>query len=99
MRISGDEFGLFLHGFTSVDDADVLNIWNEIKSKVLSEPAVIDGVSVPIRCSAGMAVYGLDTREIYDLIEYADFAMYQAKKQGKNQFHRFDMSLYRKEKG
>lgn len=99
MRISGDEFGLFLHGFTSVDDADVLNIWNEIKSKVLSEPAVIDGVSVPIRCSAGMAVYGLDTREVYDLIEYADFAMYQAKKQGKNQFHRFDMSLYRKEKG
>ena len=99
MRISGDEFGLFLHGFTSVDETDMQNIWNEIETKVLSGPAIIDGISVPFRCSAGMAVFGLDTREVYDLIEYADFAMYQAKKKGKNQFQRFDMNLYRKEKG
>ena len=99
MRISGDEFGLFLHGFPSVAEADIQNIWNEINLKVLSEPAMIEGLSVPFRCSAGMAVYGLDTCEVYDLIEYADFAMYQAKKQGKNTFRRFDMRLYRKEKG
>lgn len=99
MRISGDEFGLYLHGFTSINDADIQYIWNEIETKILLEPAMIEGISVPIRCSAGMAIYGLDTSEIYDLIEYADFAMYQAKKQGKNRFQRFDMSLYRKEKG
>ena len=30
-----------------------------------------------------MAVYGRDTEDIYELIEYADFAMYEAKKAGK----------------
>ncbi len=99
MRISGDEFGLYLHGFTSVEEADLLGIWREIEAKVLSEPVMIDHASVPVRCSAGMAVFGLDTREIYDLIEYADFAMYLAKKQGKSAYQRFDMRLYRKEKG
>jgi diguanylate cyclase (GGDEF)-like protein len=99
MRISGDEFGLYLHGFASVKDADIANIWKEIESTVLCEPAMIGGVSIAIRCSAGMAVYGLDTKEIYDLIEYADFAMYQAKKQGKNTYQRFNRRLYREEKG
>ncbi len=36
-----------------------------------------------IFCSAGMAVYGRDTENVYELIEYADFAMYEAKKAGK----------------
>ena len=49
--------------------------------------------------SAGMAVFGIDTEEIYDLIEYADFAMYQAKRNGKNRYSRFDPSEYEREKG
>lgn len=98
MRISGDEFGLYLHGFTSVDDVTIQDIWQEIVSKVLSEPAMIDDEALAIRCSAGMAVYGLDTHEIYDLIEYADFAMYQAKKQGKNTFQRFNRQVYQQAK-
>jgi PleD family two-component response regulator len=60
---------------------------------------MIDGASIPIRLSAGMATYGLDTFEIYDLIEYADFAMYQAKKLGKNTFQRFNKQLYHQVKG
>lgn len=99
MRISGDEFGLYIHGFDIIEEADVLNIWKEIETKVLFEPAMIDGASIPIRLSAGMAIYGLDTFEIYDLIEYADFAMYQAKKLGKNTFQRFNKQLYHQVKG
>lgn len=94
MRISGDEFGLYIHGFDSIEEIDVLNIWKEIETRVLFEPAMIEGAAIPVRLSAGMAIYGLDTFEIYDLIEYADFAMYQAKKLGKNTFQRFDKNLY-----
>lgn len=99
MRISGDEFGLYIHGLDSIDEVDVMNIWKEIETKVLFEPAMIDSASIPVRLSAGMAIYGLDTFEIYDLIEYADFAMYQAKKLGKNTFQRFDKNLYHQVKG
>lgn len=49
-----------------------------------------------LHCSAGMAVYGQDTNEIYDLIEYADFAMYKAKQKGKNTYHRFEHADYEK---
>ena len=97
MRIAGDEFGIYLHGFDAVDDDEIRRIWDEIEERILREPALIDGLALPFRCSAGMAVYGLDTRLVYDLIEYADNAMYQAKNKGKNQFQRFDMSQYHKE--
>lgn len=99
MRISGDEFGLYIHGFDSIEEVDVLNIWREIEIRVLFEPAIVDGESIPVRLSAGMAIYGMDTFEIYDLIEYADFAMYQAKKLGKNTFQRFNKNLYHQVKG
>jgi GGDEF domain-containing protein len=41
-------------------------------------------------CSAGMAVFGKDTKDVFDLIEYADQAMYNAKRSGKNTFRVFD---------
>lgn len=45
-----------------------------------------------------MAVYGRDTQNVYELIEYADFAMYEAKKSGKNSFSEFDPERCRKTK-
>ena len=98
MRISGDEFGLYIHGFSSVEDAEIAHIWQEIETKILATPADIGPATVPIRCSAGMSIFGVDTQEIYDLIEYADFAMYKAKSRGKNTYQRFDKNQYQKEK-
>ena len=65
--------------------------------KIYSEgPCFIDGKYLEISCSAGMAAYLRDTVNIYELIEYADFAMYEAKKSGKNRFSDFDMKRYEK---
>lgn len=98
MRIAGDEFGLYLHGFESVEARDFERIWDAILSTVAKEPIQLDNVYLKVQLSAGMAVYGIDTDEIYDLVEFADFAMYGAKKSGKNSFRRFDMNSYRQEK-
>jgi diguanylate cyclase (GGDEF)-like protein len=99
MRISGDEFGLFTYGLPDVNDEDIADLWAALQTHVLREPVVVETHEIPISISAGMAVFGIDTEEIYDLIEYADFAMYQAKRNGKNRYSRFDPSEYEREKG
>ncbi|WP_409228633.1 GGDEF domain-containing protein [Gudongella sp. SC589] len=98
MRIAGDEFGLYIHGYEDVSEEDVSNIWFQIKKFVLEDPISLESEDRTINCSAGMAVYGKDTKEIYDLIEYADFAMYEAKNSGKNSYSRFNMDRYKEKK-
>ncbi len=94
MRISGDEFGLFTYGLVEVDAGNIQEIWEQIKTHVLFGPIETASGSIPLAISAGVAVYGKDTSDIYELIEYADFAMYNAKKTGKNGLHTFDKSQY-----
>ncbi len=96
IRIAGDEFGLYLHGYTRVLEQDLLNIWKAIQEIVLNESIPLNGVIETFRCSVGMAVYGKDTDNIYDLIEFADYAMYQAKQKGKNTFSVFCKEEYRR---
>ena len=98
MRIAGDEFGLYLHGYDEVHEGDLAMVWDAILSGVTREPIKLEAATREIRLSAGMSVYGMDTEEIYDLIEYADFAMYKAKRSGKNTYRRFDIDTYREEK-
>ncbi|MEI7884887.1 MAG: GGDEF domain-containing protein [Clostridia bacterium] len=99
MRIAGDEFGLFTFGLAEAEAAQQKIIWQLIQQHVLAKPIAIDGKQLPLSISAGMAVYGRDTREIYELLEYADFAMYGAKNQGKNRFNSFDQTEYLRLKG
>lgn len=74
-RLGGDEFGLILPG-TSVDSA-------EKKARqlthVLSSPDVTE-FSTPIEVSIGVAPYPTAGWGAADVIEFADEAMYQAKK-------------------
>lgn len=90
MRISGDEFGMYVHGYDQVDDTESLKLWEMIKENILTEPILIGDKKLPIGVSAGMSIYNRHTDSIYPLIEYADFAMYIAKKNGKNNMHIFN---------
>ncbi len=94
MRIAGDEFGLYIHGYDDVSSEDIKEIWTQIKEIVLKDPIVLQSVERDVLCSAGMAIYGRNTNEIYDLIEHADFAMYEAKNSGKNSYSEFSMERY-----
>jgi diguanylate cyclase (GGDEF)-like protein len=94
MRISGDEFGLFISGLDDAKAPKMDAIWHKIKDYVLSRPIEINGRKLPISISAGMSVYGLDTIDIYDLIEKADSAMYTSKRKGKNRYSVFDKTQY-----
>lgn len=94
MRISGDEFGLYSHGYESVVAGDIQRVWDSISATVLTAPIMIGAVAQKVFCCAGMAVYGRDTRDVFDLIEYADFAMYEAKRAGKNSYREFHLMRY-----
>ena len=94
MRIAGDEFGLYIHGYESVGPKETGGIWDSIKEKVLREPIDIGACMYEAKCSAGAAVYGRDTDHVYELIDFADFAMYEAKNVGKNMFSVFDKGRY-----
>lgn len=99
MRISGDEFGLFIYGMDNVDAPMLESFWRTIKDTVLARPIGVKGYSLPIAISAGMSVYGIDTLDIYELIEFADFAMYAVKRRGKNSYGIFNRDEYHREKG
>ncbi len=94
IRIAGDEFGMFTAGLETADFAQVEAIWTQLTNGVMSAPVTLDDLILPLSLSAGMAVYGKDTLDIYTLIDYADFAMYRAKSAGKSQFRIFDLAEY-----
>lgn len=98
MRIAGDEFGVYIHGYDSVSLEDMSKIWSQMKDTVLNRPIKISGAELPLSFSVGMSVYNKDTTEIYDLIEHADFAMYEAKNAGKNGFNFFNAEHYKDKK-
>ncbi|MGD9676936.1 MAG: GGDEF domain-containing protein [Vulcanibacillus sp.] len=94
IRIAGDEFGLFIYGLEKANSEIYEKIWEEIQHIILIEPIEINGIKLPVSISVGMAIYGRDTKNIFELIDYADFAMYQAKNTGKNHYCVFDYNKY-----
>jgi EAL domain-containing protein (putative c-di-GMP-specific phosphodiesterase class I) len=54
-------------------------------------PFALDGVTIPMTASVGMAFAGLDEDVSADLVYNADVAMYQAKRQGGGRHQLFDL--------
>ena len=93
-RIGGDEFALLFTGLHSNLECD--EILKRVE-EVINHPVELDGEVVHISASIGVALYPQDAREAELLLRYADHAMYQAKKQGKNGYVFFDSSLQQQE--
>ncbi len=82
-RFSGDEFVCLITNIERESDIDV------IVSRVfesISEPFFIENKSLSISASMGISLFPKDSDDPAILIEKADFAMYEAKKNGKNGF-------------
>jgi len=82
-RLSGDEFLLILENIKEMDD--ILGTVEKIKAQLV-EPFLIDGTSMDITVSIGIACYPGDGDTADQLIHAADQAMYHVKKNGKNSF-------------
>ena len=92
-RMSGDEFFVFLYGYSSQDE--LRGIIQEIKETILGSYFTPPGAEgIRIRCSGGIAWYPQDADSVEVLCRYADFAMYTAKNNKKGTFFEFDQQSY-----
>lgn len=82
-RIGGDEFTVILPKLG--DPLHAGKVANAIIQS-LTEPFLIDGMSLEISASIGITLYPADGSEAEQLIKNADVAMYQAKNSGRSCF-------------
>ncbi|MDX1807867.1 MAG: diguanylate cyclase [Paenisporosarcina sp.] len=80
-RYGGDEFTLMIQqkSFEELED-----IGNQV-TDIISEPYVIDGIIAHITTSIGISRMPEDSETFDQLIQHADQAMYESKRNGKNQ--------------
>lgn len=88
-RISGDGFGLVRAG--GLPD-DALHFAREICARV-SWPVDVEGVSVELRVSAGVAIAPLHADTVEALMQRAEIALFQAKHGSQTHIEIFDPSL------
>ncbi len=80
-RIGGDEFIILLHSMKMEKNA--LEIAEKIRHS-LNQPFEIEGLTLAITSSTGVAIYPDHADNEHDLIKRADIAMYYAKAEGRN---------------
>lgn len=97
MRIAGDEFGLYMSNIASIGQEQIDSYYSTFKNHTTS-PIVVEDITIQVTFSVGIAIFHQDTDELHVLIDYADFAMYQAKQQGKNKYKLFNKNQYKLKK-
>lgn len=95
-RLSGDEFVVLLHGYESRDAlrADLTHLQEALSAYTAVLPS---GDTIHIAISGGVAWYPDDSRDFATLKRYADFALYQVKRQRKGEIREFDIGAYNRE--
>lgn len=85
-RMGGDEFLVILPNIRHVEDVEM------VAEKILDafqRPFVIDNHTIKVTTSIGASLYPDDGEESGLLVKYADIAMYEAKKGGRNAYRHF----------
>jgi diguanylate cyclase (GGDEF)-like protein len=80
-RFGGEEFLVMLSG---IDKKRSLEIAEELRRRILSEKIMLRRQPTQITVSIGVASLPLDTKDVDELVQIADKAMYKAKGKGRN---------------
>lgn len=83
-RYGGDEFTILINQTNRYSDIEL------VARKVIesmNEPFEIDGISHHTSTSIGISFFPEHSQKVDELFKYADDAMYQAKRMGKNTYH------------
>ncbi|MGZ8158623.1 MAG: EAL domain-containing protein [Methylobacter sp.] len=91
-RLGGDEFVFLLLGLDKVEDCETTL---HRLLEVISEPVALRYQTVSVSASIGISIFPEDNTDPDTLLRHADQAMYQAKQEGKNCFHIYNLELDR----
>jgi diguanylate cyclase (GGDEF)-like protein len=89
-RLGGDEFTVLLSKLEAPEDA------GDVARRILRaipEAIALDGHSVSLSASIGIAIYPLDGEDVETLVKHADAAMYSAKEQGRDNYQFFSRRI------
>lgn len=89
-RLGGDEFTIVLEHITQNEDI------GKVAQKILRElakPLHVLGHELSITTSVGISIFPNDGQDVDSLLRSADFAMYRAKRKGKNNYEFFSNSM------
>lgn len=86
-RLGGDEFTVILPGLDSHYDKIAVGLIAEKIIEQLSKDILIDGHTLQIGASIGIAIYPEHGLEASDLNKHADMAMYHAKEHGRGRYY------------
>jgi diguanylate cyclase (GGDEF)-like protein len=75
-RLGGDEFAVLLRGMTEIEDARRAAV--RVRD-IVSRPFPIEGLTLDVGASVGIAVCPDDGEDVTTLLQRADVAMYEAK--------------------
>ena len=89
-RLGGDDFVLLWNGLKSREEAATLG---ERLLAILARPFTIEGRTLSVSASIGIALYPRDGRDFTELLKHADAAMYAAKEGGRAAFRFFHPTL------
>ena len=89
-RLGGDEFLIILDSVREAIDSEPIA---EHILELLNKPFVFENNEFFVGASIGIAIYPNDGEAPQLLLRNADTAMYQAKEQGRNDFHYFTQEL------
>ncbi len=92
-RIGGDEFIMVVSDFNDQNELipTINNMLNSFRKDLF-----IKGYSLRLSASIGVSIYPDDSKNIKDLMKYADIAMYKAKGDGRDNFSFFTQELNKK---
>ena len=76
-RLGGDEFGILLEGVGTPEDATALA---ERLLEALTRPFDVQGLTLEVGASIGIALFPTHGRDVDTLVQRADVAMYEAKR-------------------
>ena len=89
-RLGGDDFVLLWNGLKAREEAAQLG---ERLLSILGRPFTVEGRTLSVGASIGIALYPRDGQDFAELLKHADAAMYSAKESGRAAFRFFHAAL------